>query len=88
MSRTRDKSKSWTGPRRFVYSCKNHGSCRYCSEGREHATRRRVLEPAKEQLSGQLVKLNIIPGYELGVWGLNPQQATILSMRGARAAVS
>lgn len=53
MARTRDKSKSWTGSRRFDFSCKNHGSCRYCSEGRKHSTRRRVIEPAKDQILEQ-----------------------------------
>jgi hypothetical protein len=36
-------------------------------------------------LCGQLVKLNITPDYESGVRGLNPRQATILSMRDWRA---
>lgn len=46
MSRTRRRA--YTGAKRYVRSCRNHGSCDYCKNTRTHTERVR-LQIAKEK---------------------------------------
>ena len=48
----RDRDKDWREPlrgsARFDWSCRPHGSCAYCAEGRQHKHKRR--EPIVERI--------------------------------------
>ena len=37
----KEKRKEYRGSKRFDRTCRNHGSCPYCANGRKHKNRRR-----------------------------------------------
>lgn len=37
----KDQRKEYYDSRRFDHTCRNHGSCSYCSKGRQHNSKRR-----------------------------------------------
>ncbi len=51
MSRT--TRRDYTGSKRFDYTCRNHGSCGYCSSGRQFASKRRA--PAPQEASMKMI---------------------------------
>lgn len=42
----KDKRKPYLGrnPKRVDGTCRNHGSCRWCANGRQHKHKRRMVE--------------------------------------------
>lgn len=46
----RTHRREYTGSRRFDRSCRSHGSCPYCAEGRQHTSRRRAPADQDEQI--------------------------------------
>lgn len=52
MSRT--FRKSYTGAKAVCGSCRNHGTCAYCSEGRIYKHKRRLPADLKEQENSKL----------------------------------
>jgi hypothetical protein len=41
----KEKRKPYRGCKRFDRTCRNHGACPYCSEGRQHVNKRREPLP-------------------------------------------
>jgi hypothetical protein len=37
----KDKRRGYRGAKAFDRSCRNHGSCSWCSSGRDHSTKKR-----------------------------------------------
>jgi len=36
------KKRPYTGAKRWVKGCRNHGSCSWCERGRQHSTAKRI----------------------------------------------
>lgn len=45
----KDRRKNYRGAKGFCRSCRNHGSCTYCSDGRQHFDKKRRVA-ADEQI--------------------------------------
>jgi hypothetical protein len=45
--RFKDRDKEWragyNGSKRFAHECRNHGSCKWCEDGRTFSNKRRKL---------------------------------------------
>ena len=50
MSRSKKKS-PYRESRRFDVTCRNHGKCSYCADGRQHKFKRQAHEPEDVCLS-------------------------------------